>query len=317
MNHIILVHGVAVEGLQALARIDLNLLTVFAVVAETRQVTQAAKLLGVSQPAVSHALRRLRDTFDDPLFVKSTQGMVLTPLAQSLAKPIEATLLQLQGQVFEREVFDPMKLERTFKLRSTDYLESLLTPKLLAVLAVQAPGVRLVVKSAGFGLPKADLELGACDLAIAGFFGDLPDGFYQQRLFVDGFQCAVRRDHPRLGRAKKLSIDEYCAERHILISPGGDLTGPVDKILQRHKRSRLVVGGMSSFMVSGWLVSDTDCLLTAPVRLIERLRGPFQLHCLPPPFAIPEIKLVQVWHERNHKDKAHHWFRGLVQSLLA
>src|ERR1700722_5180200 len=171
--------------LAALARVELNLLAVFRALEETRHVTRASRLLGLSQPALSHALRRLRDLFGDPMFVRTPRGMTLTPLAEALAGPIREALTQLERDVFERGPFRPADLARTFKIRTTDYLEALVAPALLAALATEAEHVRFSALPVGTSLPKADLESGACDLAVAGFFDDIPSGFPQEVLFED------------------------------------------------------------------------------------------------------------------------------------
>jgi DNA-binding transcriptional LysR family regulator len=184
----------SMQPLATLARIDLNLLTVFRAVDEARHVTRAARLLGVSQPALSQALRRMREAFGDPIFVKTSRGMVLTPLAESIAVPIREALGRIERDVLERGPFRAAELARTFRIRSTDFLESLLVPPLLEVLETAASNVRLAFLPVGIALPKEELELGACDLAIAGFFGDLPDGYYQRRRF--GRRAIRLEPHP-------------------------------------------------------------------------------------------------------------------------
>lgn len=299
-----------------LSRVDLNLLLVFAAIDETRHVTRAAKSLGVSQSALSHALRRLRETFGDPLFVKATGTMAATPRALELAGPIRAALAALQRDVFSRSALDLASLKRTFRVYTTDLIEAMMMPPLLSRCAAEAPGAQLATIPLGFTLPKEALESGACDLAIAGFFGEAPTGFYKQRLFDDGFRCAVRSGHPRLGTSRQLSLDAYCAETHLLIAPTGDLTGVVDQALKRQKRARRVVAGASSYGVTGWIVADSDCILTAPERLIRLLGARFPLRSFAPPLALPDIRMTQVWHERNHADPAHRWFRERVRDAL-
>jgi DNA-binding transcriptional LysR family regulator len=303
--------------LATLARIDLNLLTVFRAVDEARHVTRAARLLGVSQPAISQALRRMREAFGDPIFVRTPRGMVLTPLAETLAEPIREALGRIERDVLERGPFRARDLSRTFRIRSTDFLESLLVPALLGILATDAPGARLSLLPVGITLPKEELETGACDLAIAGFFGDLPDGFFQQLLFTDGFSCAVRSDHPRIRGARKPTVDGFCRERHVLVAPGGELGGAVDRALARLRRKRTVVAGASAFMSGVWLTARSECVITAPSRLLKLLAEPLGLVTFGPPVDLPEIKVVQVWHGRSHNDPAHRWFRELVRKSLA
>lgn len=295
-----------------IAHFDLNLLKVFVAVDEYRHVTRAANAIGLTQPALSHALNRLREALGDSLFVKTTKGMVPTPRAEALRIPAREVLEKIHRELLGGKTFEPRALERTFRLRTTDMVEGLLFPPLLKTLEKEAPLVRVSSRSSAFSLPKEEMEKGECDLAIAGFFGDLPDGFYQQKLFSDEFLCAVREKHPRLGKKKKVSEEEYIHERHLLIAPGGELQGRVDK-----KLKRFVAAGVGSFHVSGWILGEGDMVLTAPSRLITQWREILPLHTFAPPVAVSGITVVQAWHERQHRDPAHRWLREKVSALLS
>lgn len=301
-------------NMHSINEVDLNLLSVFRAMNEERHVTRAAKSLGITQPALSHALNRLRETLGDPLFVKSSQGMVATPRAEALARPIAEALALLERELFGAVDFSPQTLKRTFRVRTTDLVESCLLPGLLRQLEAEAPEVKVVTTALNFELPKESLESGQCDLAIAGFFGELPGGFYQQKLFVDPFLCAVRKKHPRLGKKKSVSLGNYCDERHILIAPGGELRGTVDRVLGSKKRT--LVAGLSNFMVSGWVLAESDAVLTAPSRTIALIAKAFPLHTFEPPLRLTPISVVQVWHQRNHEDAAHRWFRDQIRKNL-
>lgn len=302
-------------ALTPIAKIDLNLLTVFRAVDEARHVTRAARALGMSQSALSHALRRLRALFGDELFVKTPRGMAPTPFAESIAVAIRDVLASVERDVLERQPFRPASLERTFAIRTTDFVESLLAPALLARLATEAPGVRFAATPVGTTLPAQELESGACDLAIAGFFGELPGGFMQQKLLRDTFACAVRRHHPRID-GDSVSLDAFCAERHLLVAPSGDLAGAVDHALARKGRTRAVVAGTSGFMVAGWMVAGSDVVLTAPSKLLAMLDRHLPLRIFSPPLTLEPITIVGVWHARTDRDPAHRWFRDLVRTVL-
>lgn len=295
---------------------DLNLLAVFAAIDEHRHVTKAAKALGITQPALSHALGRLRLLLDDQLFVKSSKGMVPTPRAGQLSQPIRILLSSFERDVLGIETFDSKKIKRVFRLYTTDLIESLLFPALLKTINNDAPGVQIISRAASFSLPREDLELGTCDVAIAGFFGHLPDGFYQQKLFSDGFVSAVRKDHPRLGKKKELTLEEFCGERHLLAAPGGELRATVDELIKKKKRERLVIAGLNAFMSSAWIIPETDCIFTGPSRLIKQIGRAFPIHTLTPPVKIPDITIVQVWHERNNSDPGHRWLRDHIRQIL-
>jgi DNA-binding transcriptional LysR family regulator len=298
--------------LTALSRVDLNLLTAFLALAESRHVTRAARMLGLSQPALSHSLRRLREVFDDPLFVRAPSGMAFTPFAEMIAPVVRETLGLLERDVFDRRPFTPSELSRTFRLRTTDYIEALVLPPLLHDLAAQAPRVRIAATPVGPSLPRSELESGACDLAIAGFFEEVPPGMHRQKLLDDTFTCAVRRGHPILLRG--VTLDGFCAARHIIVAPGGELSGAVDRALSRRKLAREVAVGTSAFLVSAWICAQSECVLTAPSRLVQLVGPGLGLQAFSPPLTMPGISIAQVWHARSDADPAHRWFRGLVHA---
>lgn len=304
------------ETVKKIRGFDLNLLAVFAAIDEHRHITKAAKVLGLTQPALSHALGRLRLLLDDQLFVKSSKGMVPTPRAGQLSQPIRKLLSSVERDVLGIETFNSRRMKRGFRLYTTDLIESLLLPSLLKTISEEAPGVQIISRSSSFSLPREDLELGTCDVAIAGFFGQLPDGFYQQKLFSDGFVSAVRKDHPRLGKKKSLSLDEFCGERHLLVAPGGELRAKVDELLTKRKRERLVIAGLNGFMSSAWIIPESDCIFTGPSRLIKQIGRAFRIHTLTPPIKIPDFTVVQVWHERNNNDPGHRWLRDHIRQIL-
>lgn len=299
-----------------LAKTDLNLLVVFQTITETRQITRAAKLLNLTQPAISHALKRLRASLGDPLFVKTPDGMIATPFANSIAVPVREILQRLESEIFSRQPFSPATLRRTFHIRTTDLMESLLAPSLIQHLLKEAPEVNVSFTNTGYELPKTELETGVCDLAIAGFYGELPEGFYQQKLVQDNFSCAVNRKHTLAKKGGNLTLEEFSRQHHLLISPGGELTGAVDRALQAKKLQRTIVAGTSSFFVSGWVLAQTETILTAPSQLLNQLASFLPLRIFPLPLKLPDIRIVQVWHAVNHNDAAHQWFRQLIQQTL-
>ena len=145
---------------------------------------------------------------------------------------------------------------------------------------------------------------------------DLPDGFYQQKLFTDNFVSAVRREHPRLGKKKELSLNDFCGERHLLVAPSGELRGKVDHLLAKKKLKRTIVAGLSTFMSAAWILPESDCIFTGPARLINQIERAFPMRVFPVPVSIPDITIVQVWHARNNKDPGHRWLRENVREVL-
>ena len=303
------------DYIKSLAMLDLNLLIVLRAIDEHRHVTRAASFLGVSQSAVSHALSRLRDVFSDDLYVKTPRGMVPTPKAERLVVLTEPVIRSLRHVFFEDKGFSPAELDYTFRVHTTDFVENLLLPSILKIQNEEAPGLKVSFQNVGFSLPKQDLEEGRTDLAIAGFFGELPDGFYRQKLFLDSFKCAVRKDHPTI--KGRMTLSNYCSLPHILIAPGGDLKGTIDKILAKKKISRKMVAGTSGFLAAGWAAAQSDAILTAPSKLIDQFESYLPIQSMAVPLEIPPITIVQVWHERQNRDPAHKWFREKLQLILA
>jgi DNA-binding transcriptional LysR family regulator len=242
--------------------------------------------------------------------------MMPTPKAEQLSAPIRALLHGLEANILGAQGFDPRTLRKTFAIHTTDLIECLLMPNLLRSLESEAPHLKVVSRPAGFSLPRDEMERGTCDVAIAGFFGDLPDGFYQQKLFTDQFQTAFRQNHPRLKGKKSLTLDEYCSERHVLIAPGGDLRGRVDDLLKKKKRERQIVAGLNVFMSSAWIISQSDYLLTGPSRLLAQIGQAFPIQVMAVPLEIPGITIVQAWHERNHQDPGLKWLRERIRKIL-
>jgi len=289
---------------------DLNLLRIFQALWLERNVSRAAEKLGLSQPAISNALARMRLDFNDPLFVRASKGMVPTPMAEKVHERIEQALGIITGLYEDEKKFDPFKSERIITIRATDYFQQLVLPKLLHVLEVEAPGMKLISKSLEGKLPKLEMEEGLCDLAIAGYFKALPEGFFQQALLKNGFKCVVRKGHPVL--SQKLTLKKYLELKHILINQTGDLHGIVDVELAKSQKKRHIVSGISSFMAPGHVIQKTDLILTAPERLCDHYKEVYGLELLTPPLALPPIEVFQVWHQKVHQDPPIKWLRAKI-----
>ncbi|MCY1359668.1 PCP degradation transcriptional activation protein [compost metagenome] len=201
-------------------------------------------------------------------------------------------------------------------LYSTDYMEQTLLPKLLPILRSQAPNLVLITHNTRGQLPRDELEKGTCDLAIAGFFTDLPDTFHQQRLLSEDFVVLASRGNARL--ANGLDLDTFLACEHLLTTLTGDLDGLVDRALQVRGLRRRVAAGLSSFIAPTRLVRGTDLLLTCLRSLAEEAveRDP-DLDMHPLPLELPRVELMQIWHERTNADQLRRWFRKQVQEIAA
>ncbi len=294
--------------------VDLNLLVVLNELIELQNTIKVAAKLNLSQPAVSHALKRLRETFNDPLLVRASRGLTPTRKALELKDPVSAFLKNVE-QLFNNaeNKFDPQKAKITFRIATTDYMEQVLLPKLITAIENDAPGCTLITRPTLGALPKAELEDGALDLAIAGFYTDLPDNFYFQNLFQDDFVCVARQNHPLF--KGKLSLEKYSKAKHILISPQGDMQAKSKAILKKNGLTQNFLAGVSSFTSPGWIPPQTDLILTCPRKLATAYQKFLPVKIQETPFNIGKISLIQVWHARHHADPAHVWLRNLIHKL--
>ncbi len=293
---------------------DLNLLVLFKVLYEELNVSSAANRLNLSQPALSHKLNKLRHEFADPLFVRAARGLTPTPKAISISADILQLVSSLEGFYQHQSGTDFLTQADRLVIYSTDYIESILLPDLLSVLAEQAPAVQLVMRHTQGVLPKQQLERGDCDLAIAGFYRDLPESFYQQKLQTEDFVVLMRRQHPF---AKQLDLDNYCQARHIVTTLTGDLDGLVDQELAGSGLARQVCVGLSGFLSPAHLVAKNDVLLTClkSVADIAQKANP-DLRIVPCPVTLPQVQISQVWHSRTQDDPLRRWLRQQIHQLL-
>jgi DNA-binding transcriptional LysR family regulator len=296
-----------------LAGLDMNLLVVLDALLAERNATRAAERLGMTQPAVSRALSRLRAFFGDPLFVRAPTGLVATPHAEGLAPALRGALEQL-GHVVDRAVtFEPASSKRRFTISAADLAESAVLPGLMRLLAGEAPGVDIQVRAPDDALLE-QLEGGEVDLAV-GIFQDAPAAFRRQTLFRDGFACLVRADHPAV--ADRLTLDDYVALGHILISPRSRDGGFVDRALAELGKERRVALLVPHFLVAPLVAATTDLVVTMPRSIAGRVAAGSGLRVLDPPIELPGFAISQMWHERVHDDTAHAWLRGVLLRAAA
>lgn len=296
-----------------IANADLNLLLVFRALMIEQNTVKAGLRLGLSQPAVSHALRRLRETFADPLLVRSSRGLVPTPRALELKQPIQDLLERAEKILLNPAPFDPKKESRTFRIATTDYFELISYPQLLREMGKEAPNCTLVSRPTLGVLPKEDLESGLIDLAIAGFYGELPEGYYQQKLYNDDFACVVKKDHSTI--KDRLTMKKYAEQKHIMISPLGDMKSRSAAILAKHGYQQKFVAGVSNFISPSWVVASSDVLLSCPRKLAEAFAEYLPVQVLNLPFEVSGITVMQVWHARNHTNPAHAWLRKKIATM--
>src|SRR5665213_157446 len=293
--------------------VDLNLLVAFDSMVEHRSVTRAAEALGLSQPAMSAAVARLRKLFGDPLFVKTGREMRATPRANELAAPVRRVMDTVRSEILQSQAFDPLASTRTFTIITPDIGEINFLPSVLSRMATHAPNANLRTLSMPRHATQEALESGDADLAV-GYFPDLHKaGFYQQRLFRNGLVCIVRKDHPTL--KKSITLKAYLAASHAVVRPEGREHVFEQFLHGRHLQRRVVVE-IAHFMSLLPILTSTDLVATVPKDLADVCVRHAPIRILPCPIKAPAIEVHQFWHQRFHKEPANVWLRAVIHDLF-
>ena len=299
------------SNLRRLAAADLNLLVALAALLEEQSVTRAAARVGITQPAMSRALSRLRSALEDPLLVRAGRSMRPTPRGRELAEALPPVLQQLAGILTPAKTFDRHASHR-FRLAMTDYAALLVLPGLQRRLARTAPRVELeVVPMQQWDGPASELASGELDGAV-GFGHDVPDALDHDVLLEDTFVCAVRRGHPRV--RKRLTVRQYTETPHVLVSSRGRVTGAVDVALARHGLRRHVAMVVPHFLVAPRVLLGSDYVATLARRIIQL--SPSGLRCFKPPVEIPGFSVVLAQHPLQKASVPHAWLRGMIASSV-
>jgi DNA-binding transcriptional LysR family regulator len=262
-----------------LARLDLNLLLVFHHLLREKRVSAVASVLGMSQPAVSSALGRLRASLGDELFLRTQRGMAPTPYALQLAEPVATALDGLQQALNVRASFDPVSSERSFNLAMTDVGEMYFLPVLVEALVQSAPGVTLQVVSVTQSGLKEDMASGRVDLAL-GLLPQLQAGFFQQSLFRQPYVCLMREGHP-LAKDMAITLSNFAAASHVRVIAAGTGHGRVDEALERQGLQRRIRLTVPHYVALGDVLGHSDLIATVPERFAQRVTGPFNLTTCP------------------------------------
>ncbi len=309
------------KDVRRLAALDLNLLVPLDALIRTCSVTQAAQQTGLSQSAMSHTLRRLRDLLDDKLLVRAGAGMILTPRAQALRSPLRSALLTLARVLDEPEGFEATTAQRNFRICTPDLFDLLVLPTMLEQLSVQGPHVDLSILPHGQRTLSTELENGDIDLAIVAVTPWVDDPvrsthLVRRTLFDDDFRCFVRAGHPAVSN-ERISFKDYVNHPHLLVSPTGEGPGLVDQLLADRGAQRRIALRVPGFAVAPRLIAQSDLLLTAPASL-HTITGEFDLQSMPLPIEVSRHGIAMLWHERFSDEPAHRWLRAqLVQACAA
>jgi DNA-binding transcriptional LysR family regulator len=297
-----------------LNRLDLNLLVAFDALMTELNVSKAAEKLFIGQSAMSHSLNRLRQTFDDPILVRTTGGMKPTARAQELIEPIRKALLEIEVTVTTKQAFEPKTAQQRFVIAASDYNELILLPSLIKRVRELAPRVDIHVRQPSEYLPEEDLENGNINVVL-GFDVSLetPSRIRQQGLFHDVLVTLVRESHPIINNS--LSLEQYIDLEHVLISPSGDDHGIADHWLDQNNLSRNVVLLVPHFLSAPLIIAQTDLALTLPYRVAERFEQMAPLKLLQTPIPFPSYQMSMIWHPLYDKDPAQQWLRAQIQMV--
>jgi DNA-binding transcriptional LysR family regulator len=298
-----------------MAGVDLNLALVLHALLAERSVSRAARALGLSQSATSHALGRLRTMLRDPLFVRSPRGIVPTSRAEAIAESLAAGLTLLERGIFAPPAFDPATTARRFRVVATDYAEFLLLPRLVKALAKEAPKIDVWIHPFDHDATVL-VQRGDIDLVIGvPPSTSVPAMLHMQPLLHDRFVCLVRERHP-LTRGR-LTLARFAAANHLLIAPRGRPGGPIDDALAARNARRNIAIAVPHFLAAPHIVAETDLVLTVAARIAAASITTRRLRILELPFETPPIQVSMLWHERHHADLPHAWFRARLAELSA
>ncbi len=305
-----------------ISRIDLNLLVYLDVLLREKSVTRAADQLGITQPAMSNSLRRLRELFNDPLLIRTSQGMTPTERAEELQPRIRLILSNVEQAVQPAADFTPAESDRVFRIMASDYAESTLIPTLLGEIRDSAPHIRLDILTPS-DVNIQDVEKGKVDMAI-NRFNQLPQSFHQINVWRDNFTCLMSKDNPVL---EDFNLDAYLAAPHIWVSKTGmgvgvgmtpnstQRMGWVDEALEQIDKQRHIRVFTRHYQVAALLAHQPDLIATLPRQAAMLSSDDPELVMKPPPFPIVPIELKMAWSPLLHHNPAHTWMRRLIVEI--
>lgn len=295
-----------------LKTVDLNLLVAFDALVSERNVSRAAEKLGMTQSALSHALRRLRVVFGDPLLNRGPRGMEPTERALALRQPVNDALAGIHSILSSKIVFDPASEARTFRLSMSDAMSVEALPLIVRRLRKQAPNINLFVSTCGPRESCARIENDEVEMAI-GVFPQLPKGLVDRELYRDKLVCVADKNHPSLKRGR-MDEQAYLACPHVTVAPNLDSGVQLDDIFAAMGLFRRVVATVPHYLAVPALIRGTDLIANTRRRLVDVLRTSSGLVVFPVPvrMRVPELSFRQIWHRRYDGDAGHRWLRDLI-----
>ncbi len=294
--------------------LDLNLLRVFDAVMSEQNLTRAASRLAMTQPAVSNALKRLRDAIGDELLIRTAHGVRPTSRAEELWPTVRSALAELEAAVTP-EGFDVSKTQTTFRMAMADAPAALWLPTLIRSIEQEAPGMNVRMVPLTTRDPRPILLRGDIDLTIGFFPGVVSQmatepstPIRHERLYTGHYVCVMRKDHPLA--KQELSLDAYCAANHLLVSFSGRAHGLVSDALAQLNRERRILLTVNQFFTAGKVVASSDLITVLPHHLIASTGQSGDLIAKELPFSMPEVHVDMLWHERDARSPSHKWLRG-------
>ena len=293
-----------------LSKVDLNLFIVFDAIYTEANLTRAGQIVGITQPAVSNALARLRETFNDPLFVRTAQGMVPTPMAQNIIGPVRNALSLLRVSVQESRIFNPLQAAKTYRISMTDLTEAVILPSLFQRLRRLAPTVIIESFLSKRRETTKELAAGRLDFAVDAPLNTDPQ-VRHVKLMEDRYVCAMRKGHP-LATKEKLTLDEYLSLTHIHISSRRSGLGYVDLALGKMGIQRKIALRSQHYLMASQVMQQTDMAMTVPESFAHR----HGLHAVDLPVNdVPAQETHLYWHESTDQDPANRWMREQLIEL--
>lgn len=296
-----------------LASVNLNLLVALKALLDEGNVTRAAKRLNITQSGMSKNLRHLRELFDDPLLVRSGNNFALTERAVELSQNLERILGEVTG-LLDRSSFDPAECTRTFTFATSDYVAEYIFPKVLENYLKVAPNISIKLEMSN-ETTIGKLSNGPYDL-ITSMLDSQYQGLHHLVIGRDQFACCMRKDHPLMKRGGGLSLSEYCSLDHAAITGGGDKVHVIEAELAKIGQRRSVRFSAPLYTTVCKVVSNSDMIATMPSHIASNLAPEFDLAWCALPFYIEPFDYTIAWHERQHHDASHIWFRNMMQQLI-
>jgi DNA-binding transcriptional LysR family regulator len=301
--------------------LDLNLLRIFDVIMAEQNLTRAADRLATTQPAVSNALKRLRETVDDELLTRSARGMRPTARAEALWPAVRLALSTLESAMTP-DTFDISQSSATFRIAMADSTAALLLPALMAAIKREAPNLNMRLVPLASRDPRPALVQGDIDLAIGSFPGVVAQmkgdqgsagAVSHQCLYASEYVCVMRKDHPLA--QQELDLDAYCGALHALLSFSGRALGPADEVLEKMGRKRRIALTVNQFFTLFQIVARSDLISIVPRHLIKANGMSDLVIVKPVPFALPIVQVDMLWHERESRSPVHRWLRNTLGDI--